>query len=228
MVIPIGGMGMPIMGPPPEEVQGSLKMLRHATVVLMCFCGGRLMFSFMVPGLLSYDISATLNIIINILFGIFLFKDDPCMSGVYQRLATTCCQPCDEQCQGGMACLMPYGISCCIFAVLDLFQNFSMVNAILSQTPSMALVGYAFCVLGSVIDEFIIAYLCYRIYKRLRALTEGGGLMMGGPQGGGGMGGGAPYNANAPSAPPQELQAREARPAPGFVPFSGGGQRLGS
>eukprot|EP00746_Dinoflagellata_sp_MGD_P119231 gnl/MRDRNA2_/MRDRNA2_55156_c0_seq2.p1 gnl/MRDRNA2_/MRDRNA2_55156_c0~~gnl/MRDRNA2_/MRDRNA2_55156_c0_seq2.p1 ORF type:complete len:209 (-),score=36.62 gnl/MRDRNA2_/MRDRNA2_55156_c0_seq2:77-703(-) len=207
MVIPIGGSGMGVpAGPPPPEVHGSLRKLKISTVILMLFCLGRMVSSSII-GWLKYDIPASLNIIINLIFGAFLLKDDPCISRMFQR-----CQ----QLPGGMVCLMPYGISCFVFAILDLAQNWEVIQDIIGAPDAdLTVYSYAFTTMGSIIAEFVIVYFCFVIFKTLRSMAPDDANA-------GARGMGAPLRSQAL----QEVQAREVRP--GFVPFQDGrGQRLG-
>jgi hypothetical protein len=171
-----------------------------------------------------------LNLVMVIVMGIFILKDDSTFKDYYQCLSTSICQTCAEQGMGGLGCLMPFTVLCGINFIFDILFKSRQVN----------MMPYGIFMSASILAEAVGAYFGWTIYKFVRDNGMGqspdmemnsGGL--GGMQGGFLSGGGGGY-AQAPAQPQQgggeaPTSASQGEAAGGnFVPFGGSGQRLGS
>lgn len=237
MVIPMGSMGPPLMGPPPAELARHFKVMKYCVLTMIASMCTKFMVWCLVPEIGAMKVVVnSFNLILNTIVGIFLLRDDPLIGRVHQFLARTCCQTCDQSCGGGMNCLMTFALCNAITALMDLLLNnmigFTIEGVRTILNPSEWPAG----IYGFELSIFILATIAgyaaqtvaavygFLAYRRAQALgttaTPGSGSW-----GGGGYGGGAQYPParEDPGAAPQ----REARPGPNFQPFGGSGQRLG-
>mmetsp|Transcript_52273 Transcript_52273/g.118029 ORF Transcript_52273/g.118029 Transcript_52273/m.118029 type:complete len:243 (-) Transcript_52273:89-817(-) len=242
MVIPMGGMGPPLMGPPPPELEGRFRVLKYCVLGMMVATAIRIVTACLIPKLVGQVILASVNIVLNAIIGIFLLKHDPLMGRMHNFLVTTCCSSCEDTCGGGMSCLITFALCNTITVVFDLLLN--------------GVIGWIISAIGAVFDPaqwtspifgFVLAVnvisviLCYvtqttgavQGFLAYRQARDSGVTATPGDWGGGGggpyMGGGFPQQGRAPmNAGRDDAPARESRPNQNFQPFSGGGQRLGS
>ncbi|CAK0845362.1 unnamed protein product [Prorocentrum cordatum] len=238
MVIPIGGIGTPLAGPPPPEVWPRFQVIKKCVFVMMACVCFQIIASIMLNMSASEVIFAPLNLVLNTVIGIFLLRDDPQVVQIYQFLATTCCSWCSEQCGGGMSCLVTFIACNLIMVVFDVLFNhiisffidgFKTLTDGAQQWPNQYF-GFAFALymvakLGAFLAEIVGSWHGYKAYREAQnsGVTSSGGDW-GRSSGGSALSGGTmPLARDQPDAP-----ARESRPAPGFQPFSGGGNRLDS
>eukprot|EP00931_Biecheleriopsis_adriatica_P098226 TRINITY_DN72168_c0_g1_i1.p1 TRINITY_DN72168_c0_g1~~TRINITY_DN72168_c0_g1_i1.p1 ORF type:complete len:243 (+),score=45.50 TRINITY_DN72168_c0_g1_i1:56-730(+) len=224
MVIPIGGMGVPLMGPPPASVAPKFKIIKYCILGMMACIVGQLLCGVLL-GQIVQSLLNSLNLILNTVIGIWLLKDDPTIARVYDFLARTCCGPCAEQCQGGMNCLMSFIICNVITVVLSVLLDGSIQYVIHSFSIMLNAVDFydAFILwlllastAGALVAQIVGSVYAWLAYKEVR---DSGVTMSGGDWASGG------------TAYPQARDvepARPARPAANFTPFQGGGNRLGS
>lgn len=245
-------MGAPmIMGPPPDALLPRLKMMKLCVLTMMI----AMLLKLIAGALLGATFNIlynSLNLILTLVVGVFLFKDDPQIGRVYQCFVTTCCQMCHDQCAGGLACLTSFAISCVFCVILDclpggsietivgVFQTLLQPGAVTQNNVYQAILLSLFCAgcAAALIAELVGAFQSCKAYSELQDMLVGAAPYSGGSwsgAGGGGGGGGTNWGggyarnpggaANYPTAP--EAPARESRPAPGFQAFAGQGQRLG-
>eukprot|EP00928_Gymnodinium_smaydae_P073256 TRINITY_DN56495_c0_g1_i2.p1 TRINITY_DN56495_c0_g1~~TRINITY_DN56495_c0_g1_i2.p1 ORF type:complete len:263 (-),score=46.28 TRINITY_DN56495_c0_g1_i2:31-720(-) len=226
MVIPLpaGSMGTPMMGPPPAEVAGRFQVIKYCVMGMIAGLLGQLVWGALV-GKLSNAIWSSLNLLLNTVIGIFLLRDDPQIGRIYKFLVTTICQACGDQCGGGMSCLMTFVLCNAITVVMNLLLD-NVLGALIAASQTLFTVGLGpydatvvmllfVSLLVSLVSQILGAWNGWKAYTTVRdsGVTASGGGEWGGS-------GGYPTAA-------ERGQAREARPAPGFQPFSGGGNRLG-
>lgn len=240
MVIPMGSMGPPLMGPPPPELEGRFKILKYCVLGMMYATLTRIVTSFFLPLEVGQVILASLNVVLNMIIGIFLLKHDPYMGRMHNFLVTTCCRQCEDSCGGGMSCLMTFVLCNTITVVFDLLLNgiigwiISAIGAVFDPSQwTSSIFGF---VLALNVASVIVAYGAQTTgavqgFLAYRQARDSGVTATPGEWGGGGGGGGAPFmrgggNSAYPAAR-EDAPARESRPAQNFQPFSGGGQRLG-
>eukprot|EP00439_Symbiodinium_sp_Y106_P056694 s2379_g7.t5 len=209
MVIPIpGGMGTPLMGPPPAIVAQKFKIIKACIVIMIvCTCGQLLAGALL--GQLGDALLSSLNLILNTFIGIWMLKDDPLIGKIFDFLARTghslpilnnsssrnipsCCGSCAEQCQGGMTCLMPF-IICNIITVLLqiilsseiqlIIRDFKvMLNAVSFYDAFrvwLLLVSTVGALLAQIIGS-IYGYLAYREVRDSGVTMSGGDWSSGG------------------------------------------------
>lgn len=230
MVIPMGGMGPQIRGPVPDECQQAVRPLKYTVILMLaCVVGRIITASYM--GILGKDLLNLLNLVLVIVMGTFVLKDDEHFKKIYDSLATSLCSTCHEQGMGGLGCLMPFAVCCGLNFVLDLLFKLSM-----ALDPRA--MPYGIFLGGSIVAEGAGAWFGYRMFKVVRdnglglsadmEMNSGG---LGAMQGGflGGAGGGARQPGYQPAGQDQSAPAAPQAPAAtGFQPFAGSGQRLGS
>jgi len=242
MVIPIGGLpGTNIPpGPPPAELAHRFHRIKICVLLMIGSTCGQVIFGSLAGlGFFSAVLPDAINILLNTLVGIWLFRHDDLIGQIHEFLARTCCQPCGEQCPGGMNCLMTFCYCNAITLVLAVLLNGSqlageisnMLKAPRTGDPRAIILGlYCFsCVLGFV-AQLAGAIFAYLTYKELPnggvSVTPGdsdwqpyrvGGDRMRQTGSGGSTGSGRSpsFNPGRASAPPQQL-------------FEGSGHRLGS
>eukprot|EP00434_Breviolum_minutum_P026107 symbB.v1.2.023083.t1/scaffold2080.1/size104589/5 len=215
-------MGVPLMGPPPPEVAHRFRVMKYSILILILCTIGEL-----VAGILDGQFAAmlvsSLNLILNALIGVWMLKDDVTIGRIYQCLATSCCQPCTEQCQGGLTCLMPFIICNLITVVLGLIlppsgitisiNAFkSMLNAVTFLEAFVMMLLFV-STLGSFIAQVVGCIYGYLAYREIR---DGGITSSGGDWGN--------SYPEAQEAPSHEVRAPAQQ---NFQAFQGSGQRLG-
>mmetsp|Transcript_19742 Transcript_19742/g.54314 ORF Transcript_19742/g.54314 Transcript_19742/m.54314 type:complete len:234 (-) Transcript_19742:61-762(-) len=233
MVIPLGSMGPPLMGPPPQQLQGKFVMMKYCVIGMMVSLAGSLFFGIVRGGLADILVSS-LNLILITIIGIFLLRDDPFFTPMYNFMLRTCCQGCADQCQGGMSCLMSFGFCNLISVVMQVVLSNSIGSVIglfklatttgIGPFDALLLVILAMSLLTQLVSQIVATVLAWQAYNMARDL--GVGMQGGDWGGGGGYSGGGAYSGG--QATQSQSATREARPAAGFQPFSGGGNRLGS
>jgi len=229
MVIPMGGsMGQNIRGPVPAECQQMAQRMKYVVFAMGGCIVARLVTAAYI-GILAKDFMNLLNLVMVILLGIFVLKDDVQIKPMYDFLASSICSQCHEQGMGGLGCIMPFGMCCGINFVMDLlFKS--------SQVVDPRMMPYGLFLGGTIVVEGAGAFCGYQIFKIVRdnglgqspdmEMNSGGmGAMGGGLLGGAG---GARNYQPAPGGADQSVTPAAEAPAAGFVPFGGGGQRLGS
>ncbi|CAE7367385.1 Cdc40, partial [Symbiodinium necroappetens] len=225
MVIPIpGGIGTPLMGPPPAIVAQKFKIIKACIVIMIvCTCGQLLAGALL--GQLGDALLSSLNLILNTFIGIWMLKDDPLIGKIFDFLARSCCGTCAEQCQGGMTCLMPF-IICNIITVLLQIILSSEIQLIIRDFKVMlnAVSFYdAFRVwlllvstVGALLAQIIGSIYGYLAYREVR---DSGVTMSGGDWSSGGT-------AYPQARESHDEMPRDSRPAANFQAFQGSGQPL--
>jgi len=229
-----GGFGAQLSGPPPPELSRTFEILRMCVLSMMAGLISKFLGVILLGGAVTALLMDSINLILNTVVGIFLLNDDPFFNKIYAFFLRTCCQGCADQCGGGMSCLMSF-IICNLFTILmqvflpspaegtigQLIAEFKMIFEGESSGPiaGLGLALFAVGTLAAFLGQILGCWFGWKAYQaaRDRGVTGQGGDWER-------SGGGAPIN---PRAQDQQ-QAREARPAAGFLPFQGGGTRLGS
>mmetsp|Transcript_26993 Transcript_26993/g.48799 ORF Transcript_26993/g.48799 Transcript_26993/m.48799 type:complete len:225 (+) Transcript_26993:48-722(+) len=224
MVIPIGGMGVPLMGPPPASVAPKFKIIKYCVLGMFgCTCG-ELLVGAMIGKLFSM-LASSLNLILNTIIGIFLLRDDPLIGRMYAFLARTCCGPCSEQCQGGIGCLMSFIICNAITVFIDILlggeisliiQNFKVMLNAVDFYEAFIYWANLVCTVGALVAQIVGSVYAWLAYKEIRdsGVTSSGGDW---------SSGGYPQ-ASAPRDDPPSQPPRQAN----FTAFAGSGNRLGN
>jgi len=96
-----------MIGPPPPEVAPRFKVLKNCVIALVVALGFKILF-YVVTNHEMRIFTSSLNMILNIVVGIYLFNDDPDFKPVYDFMQRTCCQGCQDQCPYGTGCLMTF------------------------------------------------------------------------------------------------------------------------
>lgn len=141
MVIPLGdggpGPGMmadPIVGPPPEYLIARFKKIK--VCLLAQIFGSIIQLGSGIPLQPSNSqtlIINSLDLVLVIITGIFLLKDDPQISHWHNCLVRTFCQNCEAQCQGGMPCLCSWFFICFLNVITALIpSNGSQLSVIIA------------------------------------------------------------------------------------------------
>lgn len=229
MVIPLGGMGAQLRGPVPDECAGAVQRLKITVLVMVACVIGRVLTA-VYMGIRS-DFFNLLYLVLIVIMGTFVLKDDEHFKRGYEFLATTLCTTCHDQGMGGLGCLMPFVMCSGIQFVFDL---------ILKLGPAMdpKFMPYGLFLLGTIAAEGAGAYFGWNMMKTVRdnGLGLGPDVEMGsgglGAMQGGFLGGGARQYQPAQqgmdqSGPPSQGQQQQPAPPAGFQPFGGAGQRLG-
>mmetsp|Transcript_14592 Transcript_14592/g.28735 ORF Transcript_14592/g.28735 Transcript_14592/m.28735 type:complete len:228 (+) Transcript_14592:53-736(+) len=225
MVIPLPAGLNQLNGPPPPELNHRFYILKHVVLALLLSLVLNL-----VVGVMTDFLSAlrgSLNLIFLCLTGIFLMNEDEHLKPAYNFMMTTCCHGCQEQCQGGMSCLMWFGVMCFFTLVMEVLAGeftsiYRQSTAILTgKTNNPLLVIHVLSVVISVIARGVGSWCCWKAYGEARQIQvgmEGGGWAEDGRQ--------QPYSGAGSAwgggAPPEEGQQLQ-----GFNAFQGSGNRLG-
>jgi len=236
----MGGMGAPMMGPPPAELEGRFKILKLCVLGMLGGTAVRILTSFFLPLSPGQVILASLNIILNTIIGIFMLKYDPLIGRMHNFLVTTCCRSCDESCGGGMSCLMTFVLCNAMTIFFDVLLNgiigwiIHMIGAVFDPSQwTSSIFGF---MLGLNVLAVIVAYVAQIVgavqgFMAWRQAQAFGVTAQQGEWGSGGQGGGGPFMGGGGRGYPaarEDAPAREARPAQNFQPFGGSGNRLGS
>jgi len=190
-------------------------------------------------------LASSFNLILNTVVGIFLLYDDEHLGPLYRFMMQTCCQPCADQCRGGMSCLMAFVLCNLITVVMDvllngvvqmIIQGFDMLlehEAAGSASHRLAFALYLVSVTGALVSQAIGTWQGWKAYQEAQTIgvsvvagQEGWGTPPPPAAGGGGNfwsgGRGGRQRDQEMEEPP-----RQQRPAQGFTAFSGSGHRLG-
>jgi len=177
MVIPLIGLGTPMAGPPPAELQHWFRIIR-VCILAMVFS----IICEIVAGILLNKLGTSffesLNLILNTIIGCFLLNEDPTFGKVYQLFMQTCLQSCQESCQGGMNCLLPFIVSNLLTVVVAILftsrlQNITGLFSVISSLPPDTAVGAVIFLVASVVAltaqivGAVYGYLSYRAAKDL-------------------------------------------------------------
>lgn len=233
MVIPMGGMGVPLMGPPTPELQPRFQKIKLCMLVLMAALLGKFIGASML-GMFILVVSGSLNVVLNVVFGIFLLNDDPTFRPMYECLMRTFCSSCADQCQGGLSCLMSFMICNLITVVLNVllgnpsdwqFAYVGFHEMTVKSGLELAAWGiFTLSVVATTVAQLLASWHAWQAYKLAR--DSAAGSQGGGEWAANSGGGGSAYQG-------RDDQGRQDRPmapasqATGFVPFGGGGNRLG-
>eukprot|EP00929_Paragymnodinium_shiwhaense_P051294 TRINITY_DN25824_c0_g1_i1.p1 TRINITY_DN25824_c0_g1~~TRINITY_DN25824_c0_g1_i1.p1 ORF type:complete len:253 (-),score=43.70 TRINITY_DN25824_c0_g1_i1:191-949(-) len=251
MVIPIpgGAMGARLDGPIPDQLDNRRKMLKNCIFAMLAAAGGKLVAGLLI-GDMSRVFSSSLNLVLNIVIGIFLLNDDAQFRPIYTFMMDTCFQACAEQCRGGLSCLMTWILCNVLTVVLDIllnnqlatiFKGLSVIGSVGASQPvfTFAMTLYLLSTALALAAQSAGAWCGWKVHQECQANGIGGSVPGawadeqhqtggGGNRLGGGWGSG---NTAAPSSQ-QEMSnnatSAGSRPPQGFQAFSGGGQRLGS
>jgi len=176
MVVPLPGNLNHLAGPPPPELKSRFAVLKHVVLALCVSLVLNLIVGVMTDMLMVVKIS--LNLIVLSLTGIFLMNTDQHLGPAYKFMMATCCQGCQEQCQGGMSCLMPFGALCFITLVMDvlvghLHNVFKLSSGMLSSHINNPLpVIHVLSAVISVVARFVGSLVCWRTYGEARRIDQ--------------------------------------------------------
>jgi hypothetical protein len=257
MVIPIGPTAFSTLsGPPPPQLSYKFFQIKVCVLAMVVFLLGKVLAAGMLGASQALHVLVnSLYVVWELLFGVWLLKDDPTLGQVYLFLTTTCCQMCADWCPGGMSCLMLFTIGNIInvaFAILIdavLRQIQLKCKEVSEESPVFAntvLTVFIVCLVGSCIAQVFGAVFGWQAYKQALHLMATGewqpedagewedvgrntGSMFD-PRGRRSSGslfraGGRPSAAGPSQIEMRENPSRQA--TSGFVAFSGSGQRLG-
>eukprot|EP00435_Cladocopium_sp_Y103_P033026 s1787_g8.t1 len=176
MVIPIGGMGVPLMGPPPPEVAHRFRVIKYSILILILCTIGELVAGIL-GGAFGQMLVSSLNLILNALIGVWMLKDDATIGRIYAFLGRSCCKPCTEQCQGGLTCLMPFIICNLITVLLGLILNNdigeiigafkAMLNSVTFYEAFVFMLLFASTV-GALLSQVVGCIYGYLAYREIR------------------------------------------------------------
>lgn len=238
MVIPIGGMGVPMQGPPPAELAPIFEKIKVCVLTMWVSMLGKLLAGLIYLGAIN-SLLDSLNLFLNTVVGVFLMRDDPQIGRIYKFLSSTCCGPCAENCGGGMSCLMSFIICNAITIAMQILLDnaigillgglraiFTNGNMGIGMIQELAFAFWVIFFVAAFVAQVLGAWFGWKAYSQARA---GGTSSREGTWGGGNSGGPTGANWRSGGAAAREApSAREGRPASGFHPFTGGGQRLGT
>lgn len=223
MVIPIGGFGTPMSGPPPPELAGRFKVIKLCILLMIGSVIAKLFGGILLNVAFSQAVNS-LNLILNTVIGIWLLRDDPKIGQIYAFLVRTCCQMCAEQCQGGMTCLMPFIISNLITVVLDLFSGiiqqlghyFNIISSgMMDGVRQLGLIIFTLAAFVALVAQGVGVFQGFMAYREARDLGTSSR-----------PGEWAPQSYPAAREMNQQTEA-PSRAAPKFQAFQGAGNRLG-
>merc|ERR1719329_410719 len=113
-------------------------------------------------------IGSCISVIINSLFGIWLLRYDEHFGRIHNFFVTTCCQDCEQQCGGGMSCLMPFVFTNVITLVIRIFggelQGY-YVGLTLLESWSWFAVLCAFVSFVGMIVGSVVGFLAFREHR---------------------------------------------------------------
>lgn len=247
MVIPVGSLGDALHGPAPPELRGRFNTIKYCVLVMIVSTILRLMAGALM-GRPYPMLASSFNLILNTVVGIFLLYDDEHLGPLYRFMMQTCCQPCADQCRGGMSCLMAFVLCNLITVVMDVLLNgyvqmiihgFDMLlehDSAGSTSNRIAFALYLLSVTGALVSQAIGTWQGWKAYQEAQTMgvsvvagDEGWRAPGAGANGGGGGnfwsgGRGGRQRDQEMEEPPRQ---QGARPAQGFTAFSGAGHRLG-
>lgn len=262
MVIPLGGGGMggqnSLLGGGggggvdqsfPPGLEGQIRSIKFWVQTIVACLIGSLVFGSLLQeknltfvGLLLND----LNVILVVVIGSFLLKDNQAIPGCYECL-TKVFSVC-AGCQTGMGCLNSFMMLSAINPIInilinpDIYYVFSHLQKVADpQAWPNSLWGYSFIcfsisTLGMYASQITASVAAYKAFKEMSnsGFEQSGGdwaQQPGGNGGGGGGyfgGGGGRPGAGDGGAPPPSNEPSARRPASGIQAFQGQGHRLGS
>lgn len=240
MVIPVGGMGAPMgQGPPPAELAPVFAKIKVCVITMVASMVGKLIAGTVYLGAMQALLDS-FNLFLNTVVGVFLMRDDPQIGRIYEFLVRTCCGPCAENCGGGMSCLMTFILCNAITVVMQLLFDgaigtlingfqlmFSGASMGLGAIPEIAFALWVISFAAALFAQILGCWFGWKAYQQARAT---GTSAQPGTYGGGGGGGptGTGWRTSGGRNSAANEGSRESRPAAGFAPFTGGGQRLGT
>lgn len=264
MVLPLGDGGpgqmmqQPMVGPPPEYLAARYRKIK--VCLLVQIVGFIMQLGSGIPLQPSNSqnlIINSLNLVIIIITGIFLLKDDEQISHWHKCLVRTFCAGCEEQCQGGLTCLCSWYFICFLNVILALIPSSgSQISIIIDgmhqvlndSTPDKMSWGFPvrsmpwyilfFTFFASevilLLAQLIGGWHGYKAFqefmRRLHELAEGSEGTGGAPGVGGGFQG-APMSGQEGAAPQSErppMQQQQPPPQPSWQLYQGTGNTLGS
>jgi len=267
MVIPLGGgggggaggmMGEPMIGPPPRELEPRFRIIKVCLILQIIGLIVQLGSGIPLQPSNTYNIVFnSLDVVLIIVVGIFLLKDDPTFGGAHACLVRTCCSSCQDQCQGGVSCLCSWFIICILTAVMALLpvdgsQMLSFIAGfkVLLNNGSADGTKWGYDTDSIVWEILFLVYFTSEVVVILSQLIGGwqgfkGFQEMTALQGAGGSGGAMPQDGGYGGDSGGVNGARGAAPSSGgnggggdpssgqarqptFQPFAGNGNRLGS
>mmetsp|Transcript_8265 Transcript_8265/g.24374 ORF Transcript_8265/g.24374 Transcript_8265/m.24374 type:complete len:250 (-) Transcript_8265:41-790(-) len=247
-MIPIMGTEQ-LSGPPPPELHPRFRVIKMCVLGMLASFAGKL-FCGLLTGHIMGMVSSSLNLILLCVVGIFLLNEDEHLKVLYNFMQTTCCHffadhpPCQDQCRGGMSCLLSFVICCAMTVFLDIVLGgviqviYSGFEMFLQGRHRIIAMVYVLSTASALVSQIVGAWYGWKAYKEARdigtsvvpgswadeqAQAGGGGgnaapasssMWGGGWAGGGGAGAAASGGGSQP-------------PPGGFQAFSGSGNRLG-
>jgi len=174
-----------MLGPPPPEVAGRFKVLKSCVILLVIALGFKILF-WVVTSHEMAIFTSSLNMLLNIVVGIFLFNDDADFKPIYDFMLSTCCQGCHDQCPYGTGCLMTFVLVNAIdllFTFLYLYRFNMELQIILDPSAARSdsqYVGaflYIVSQLITSIAQIVIVYQGWRAHQEI--LQSGVSTMLG-------------------------------------------------
>lgn len=234
MVVPLPG-GPALMGPPPPEFASQFRKIKFLLKLMIFATFLKFLTGMFLIGPFSVFMSS-MYLVINSLMGIFLLRDDPQFTRIYNYLATNCFGACAQQCGGGMQCLTPFALTNFATAIMDVlggpvynvvfYSNggipvdpkvFAELDDTTKAVFQVNVTLWIVSILLAFVAETGCAYIGYQVYKEIA--PGGGGDYM--PLGGGPTAGGGGFGDPA---------SRRGMPGPtpyGAQTGSGGGRAVG-
>jgi len=245
-----------MLGPPPPEVAGRFKVLKSCVILLVVALCFKILFWVVTSHEMSI-FTSSLNMLLNIVVGIFLFNDDADFKPIYDCMLNTCCQGCHDQCPYGTGCLMTFVLVNAIdllFTILYVYRFNEELQIILDPSDARSdsqYVGAFLYIVSQVITslaQIVIVYQGWRAHQEI--LQSGVSTMLGDfdrydphdrPGGGQSAGrsnwGQGSWGSSSAAdrdrqddregAPPSSTGASTGRPTQSFEVFGGQGHRLG-
>ena len=137
----------------PEEQEANLLCLKYSIVAVIFFAFGRAVCA-VGAGAVPFDGIAVTTMLLSMVMGLLLLKDDQHLRGFYKCLSR---QVCADFGEGGMQCLIPFIMMTLVNVLFDFIQRM----AFLQSMP------YGICLAGSIISQAFAVYFACCIYKRI-------------------------------------------------------------
>ena len=151
----------------PEEREPNLLCLKYSIVAMIFFAFGRAVCA-VGAGAVPFDGIAVITMLLSMVMGLLLLKDDQHLRGFYKCLSETICQVCADVGEGGMQCLIPFIMMTLVNVLFDFIQRMAYLQ----------IMPYGICLAGSIISQAFAVYFACCIYKRIR--VPPGEMEMGG------------------------------------------------
>eukprot|EP00930_Biecheleria_cincta_P005854 TRINITY_DN106806_c0_g1_i1.p1 TRINITY_DN106806_c0_g1~~TRINITY_DN106806_c0_g1_i1.p1 ORF type:complete len:244 (-),score=20.92 TRINITY_DN106806_c0_g1_i1:233-889(-) len=174
MVIPIPSGNM-LTGNPPDSVAPRLKIVKYSILTMIACFTGQGISALLIQGLggLAQLILSGMNLLVNILLGIWLLRSDPTIKRIYDFLAQTCCSICtQDQFPKDLQCLVPFAFCNAITVVLAVLQGAIQADWMIFRLASAVDVFDAFplwlmliCTAGALISQTVGAIYAYFVWK---------------------------------------------------------------